>query len=141
MVRLQPEPIRAEDLVASVAADEVGAVAIFLGTVRSHSGGRRVLYLDYEAYKGMAETEMARIEREALERFGVSRIAVVHRSGRLAIGQVSVGVAVASAHRAHALDACRFVIDELKRTVPIWKKEHFEGGAVWVEGGGGTPAR
>ena len=142
MVRLQSEPIRAEDLVALVAADEDGAVAVFLGTVRNHSAGRRVLYLDYEAYRGMAEAEMARIEREALDRFGVSAIAVVHRSGRLGIGEVSVGVAVASAHRAQATDACRFVIDELKRTVPIWKREHFEGGgAVWVEGPDRQPAR
>lgn len=136
MVRLQPEPIRVEDLVAEVRRDADGAVAVFVGTVRDHNAGRRVLFLEYEAYAGMAEAEMARIEREAIARFGVSRVAIVHRTGRLAIGEASVAIAVASAHRAPALDACRFAIDTLKATVPIWKKEHFEGGEVWIEGGG-----
>jgi len=135
MGRLTTTAIRAEELVAEVASGRDGAVALFLGTVRDHNAGRRVLFLEYEAYPAMAEAEMARIEEEARGRFAVSRIAVSHRTGRLEIGEVSVGVAVAAHHRADALEACRFVIDELKRTVPIWKKEHFEGGAAWIEGG------
>lgn len=136
MARLQNEPIRAEDLVASVRSDADGAVALFLGMVRNENAGRRVLYLEYEAYPAMAEAEMARIERDAVERFGASGVLIVHRCGRLAIGEVSVAVAVACPHRAQAIEACRFAIDTLKRSVPIWKKEHFEGGAVWIEGAG-----
>ena len=132
--RLQTEPIRVEELVAAVRADGDGAVALFLGTVRNQNAGRRVLHLEYSAYDGMAENEMARIEREALEAHDVSRTAVFHRTGRLEIGEISVAVAVAAAHRAPAVEACRFVIDTLKKTVPIWKKEFFEGGSVWVEG-------
>ena len=134
MVRLQTEPIRAEELVAEVRGDADGAVALFLGTVRNHNCGRRVLYLEYSAYPEMAVSEMRRIETQARERFGVDRLALVHRTGRLEIGEASVGVAVAAAHRAEAFDACRFVIDTLKSMVPIWKKEVFEGGEVWIEG-------
>lgn len=134
MDRLTTGPIRSEELVAAVSADADGAVALFLGVVRDHNVGRRVRFLEYHAYPAMAEGEIARIEDEARRRFPISRLRVVHRTGRLEIGDVSVGVAVASHHRKDALDACRFVIDELKRTVPIWKREHFEGGAAWIEG-------
>ena len=134
VVRLQAEPIQVGDLVRAAGSAADGAVALFLGTVRDRSAGKRVLYLEYQAYAPMAESEMARIEREAIDRFGVSRVAMVHRTGRLEIGEASVAIAVASPHRAQALEACRYVIDELKRTVPIWKKEHFEDGSVWVEG-------
>ena len=134
MVRLQAEPIRLEKLCDEVRADADGAVALFVGTVRDHNKGRRVLYLEYEAYAAMAEAEMQRIEDEVRERFAVSRVALVHRTGRLEIGEASVIVAVAAAHRADAFDACRFVIDTLKQRVPIWKKEVFEGGEVWIEG-------
>ncbi|MDX1387675.1 MAG: molybdenum cofactor biosynthesis protein MoaE [Acidobacteriota bacterium] len=134
MVRLQTEPIRVETLVGEIRGDEDGAVEVFLGTVRNHNAGRRVLYLEYHAYPGMAEGEMAKLEHEAVERYGVSRVAIVHRTGRLEIGEVSVAIVVASPHRAPAQDACRFVIDTLKKTVPIWKKEYFEGGTVWIEG-------
>ena len=139
-VKLVEEEIRVADLTAEVVAPHDGALAVFLGTVRDHNAGRRVLFLEYHAYPAMALAEMARIEAAAVTRFSVSRIAVAHRTGRLAIGEVSVGVAVAAAHRADAMDACRFVIDELKKSVPIWKKEHFEGGAVWIEGDP-TPGR
>ena len=134
MVRLQSDPIRVEELVARVRSDSDGAVAVFLGTVRDHNVGRRVVRLEYHAYGEMAEREMARIEHEAVRRFGVASIAVVHRTGVLQIGEISVAVAVGSPHRAQAMDACRFVIDTLKEKVPIWKKEHFEGGTVWIEG-------
>jgi molybdopterin synthase catalytic subunit len=140
VVRLQAAPIDVAELVATVQGSDDGAVALFLGTVRDHNRDRSVRWLEYEAYAGMAESEMARIEREALERHEISRVALVHRTGRLEIGEASVAVAVAAAHRAPALEACRFVIDTLKQTVPIWKKEHFEGGAVWIEGPGDGPA-
>jgi len=133
MIRLQAEPIDLAALVSAVRGDGAGAVALFLGTVRDANAGRRVLFLEYEAYEGMAEREMERIANDAVERFGVASVSIVHRTGRLEIGEASVAVAVASAHRAAALDACRYVIDTLKTRVPIWKREHFEGGAVWIE--------
>jgi molybdopterin synthase catalytic subunit len=136
MGTIQTDPIRTEDLMEKVRADGDGAVSVFLGTVRDHNQGRRVLYLEYHAYEAMAEREIGRLENEAVERFGVSRVHVVHRTGKLEIGEVSVGIAVASPHRAEAMEASRFVIDTLKKTVPIWKKEFFEGGAVWIEGCG-----
>jgi len=132
VIRLQTAPIALDDLVLAVRGDGDGAVATFLGTVRNENEGRRVLWLEYEAYGGMAEREMERIAAEARSRHGVSRVAIVHRIGRLEIGEASVAIAVAAPHRAEALDATRFVIDTLKRTVPIWKREHFEGGSVWV---------
>lgn len=141
MIRLQSEPIDLAAIVTAARGDGDGAVAVFLGTVRNENAGRRVLFLEYQAYDGMAERELRRIAADALDRFEVSRVAVVHRTGRLAIGDASVAVAVAAPHRAAAMEACRFVIDTLKATVPIWKREHVEGGAVWIEGPGapGTP--
>jgi molybdopterin synthase catalytic subunit len=134
MVRLQDGPIDVAALAAEVRGDGDGAVSSFLGTVRNVNAGRRVLFLEYEAYAPMAEKEMERIAAEAIARFGVSRVGIVHRVGRLDIGEASVAIAVAAPHRASAMDGCRFVIDTLKRTVPIWKREHFEGGTVWLEG-------
>lgn len=133
MFRLQSEPIVAELLTLDVRGDADGAVALFLGTVRNHNVGREVVQLEYHAYPEMAGAEMARIETEALERFEVSRIAVVHRVGRLGVGETAVAVAVSSAHRAAAFDACRWVMDTLKTRLPVWKKEHFRGGEIWVE--------
>lgn len=138
MIRLQSEEIRVAEVLESVGSGRDGAVALFLGTVRDHNRGRRVLHLDYEAYPAMAESEMKKLARDAERRFDVSAVAIVHRTGRLEIGEVSVAVAVAAPHRAAAFDACRFVIDELKRTVPIWKREAFAGGEVWIEGTGET---
>jgi molybdopterin synthase catalytic subunit len=134
MVRLQHEPIDAPALLDSVRADADGAVALFTGVVRNHNAGRRVELLEYHAYPEMALREMEKIERRALERFGVGAIHAVHRTGVLRVGETAVAVAVAAAHRDEAFAACRFVIDELKRTVPIWKKERFEGGEAWIEG-------
>lgn len=134
MVRLQREPFDPSDLVREARGDGDGAVALFLGTVRDENDGRRVLHLEYEAYPGMAEREMDRIAGEAARRFAISRVVVVHRVGRLEIGEASVGVAVAAAHRAPALEACAFVIDAIKDRVPVWKREHVEGGVVWIEG-------
>lgn len=138
MIRLQAEPIDLAAVVAAARGDGDGAVAVFVGTVRNENAGRRVLYLEYEAYDGMAEREMERIAADAGVRFDVSRVAIVHRTGRLAIGEASVAVAVAAPHRASAMEACRFVIDTLKATVPIWKREHVEGGTIWIEGPGAS---
>jgi len=133
-VRLQRDAIDAEALVAQVKDGEAGAVVVFDGIVRNHTQGRRTLFLDYEAYEAMALDQMQALVHEAKQRFGVRRIALVHRLGRLQIGETSVLIAVASAHRAQAFEACRWIIDTLKKTVPIWKKEWFEDGAVWAHG-------
>ena len=135
-VRVQADPIDLAALLALVQAPSLGGVAVFLGTVRDHHAGRAVVRLEYEAYPEMAESEMRKIAEEAKGRFGVARIAVAHRTGRLEIGETSVAVVVGSAHRREALEACRFVIDTLKRTAPIWKRELYEDGAAWIEGEG-----
>ena len=113
---------------------EDGAVAVFEGIVRNHSRGRRTLYLDYEAYETMALKQLEALAAEALAKFQVRDVRIVHRLGRLEIGETSVLIVVASAHRGAAFDACRWLIDSLKRTVPIWKKEYFQDGAVWADG-------
>ncbi|HKQ62523.1 MAG TPA: molybdenum cofactor biosynthesis protein MoaE [Candidatus Polarisedimenticolaceae bacterium] len=136
MGRLCTAPIDLAALIAAVHTPADGALALFLGTVRAENAGRRVRWLEYVAYAELAEAELARIEREAQERYAITRAGTVHRTGRLELGETSVAVAVAAPHRADALEACRFVIDALKRSVPIWKKEVFEGGEAWVEGGG-----
>jgi MoaE-MoaD fusion protein len=131
---LTREPIDAAALVAQVRAPEDGAIVTFDGFVRNESHNRRTLYLDYEAYESMALTKMQEISGQIHGKFAIHRVAVVHRLGRLEIGETSVFIAVSAAHRAAAFDACRFAIDALKRTVPIWKKEYFEDGAVWADG-------
>ena len=111
-----------------------GAAVVFEGVVRNQTRGRKTLYLDYEAYEQMALHEMEALAEQALKQFPVRDVVLVHRLGRLEIGETSVLIVVASAHRAAAFDACRWLIDTLKRTVPIWKKEYFEDGAVWADG-------
>jgi MoaE-MoaD fusion protein len=133
-VELVRKVIPVAEVVARLKAPAEGAVVAFEGTVRNHSGGRRTLYLDYEAYEAMALAKLREIAEAMRARFPVDHVALVHRLGRLAIGETSVLVAVSSAHRAAAFEACRFGIDTLKRVVPIWKKEYFEDGAVWAEG-------
>ncbi len=127
-------PIRGAEIAASLKAPRDGAVVVFDGIVRNHSGGRATLYLDYEAYEPMALAKMREIGAEIHRKFSVDRVAMVHRLGRLAIGETSVFIAVSSPHRLAAFDACRFAIDTLKRSVPIWKKEYFADGAAWAEG-------
>lgn len=111
-----------------------GAVCVFDGIVRNNTRGRETLFLDYEAYEEMALHQMRRLAAEALTKFPIRDVALIHRLGRLEVGESSVFIAVASAHRAAAFDACRWLIDILKKTVPIWKKEHFVDGAVWAAG-------
>jgi molybdopterin converting factor subunit 1 len=134
LVRLQREPIDADTLLAHLKHGEDGAVVVFDGIVRNNTRGRRTLYLDYEAYEAMALAQMSALACDAKDRFDVREVALVHRLGRLQVGETSVWIAVASAHRAQAFEACRWIIDTLKKTVPIWKKEYFQDGAVWADG-------
>ncbi|MGA2650242.1 MAG: molybdenum cofactor biosynthesis protein MoaE [Terracidiphilus sp.] len=131
---LTREPIDAENLIEAAKRGEDGAVVIFDGIVRNHTRGRQTLHLDYEAYEEMAEKQMRELAAEARKRFGVRHVTIVHRLGRLLVGETSVLIVVASAHRAAAFEACRWLIDTLKKTVPIWKKETFVDGAVWAAG-------
>jgi molybdopterin converting factor subunit 1 len=133
-VQLTSERIDAAGLAERMKRAQDGAVVVFEGIVRDNSRGRRTLYLDYEAYEEMARKQLEELAAQALEKFKVRDVAVAHRLGRLQIGETSVAIVVSSAHRAAAFDACRWMIDTLKQTVPIWKKEHFEGGAVWADG-------
>jgi len=130
---LTRDPIDIITLSRSVESPGYGAVVTFAGNVRNNARGNQVLYLEYEAYEPLAEKHLGRLIQEAQELWGAC-CAVQHRLGRLEIGECSVGMAVAAAHRAEAFDACRWLIDTLKETVPIWKREFFEGGAHWVEG-------
>ena len=132
--RLTSQPIDGAALTREVAADDRGAVSIFLGTVRNSNEGRPVSGIDYSGYDAMAVAEMTRIVDEACERFRGVAIALEHRIGTLQVGDVSVAIACAHAHRAQALDANRYVIEELKRRVPIWKREHYlDGTSEWVD--------
>jgi MoaE-MoaD fusion protein len=131
---LTREPIDAEQHAAAIKRGEDGAVVVFDGIVRNNSRGRQTLYLDYEAYEGMAAKQMRELAVEARTRFGVRQVTMIHRLGRLAVGETSILIVVASAHRAQAFEACRWLIDTLKKTVPIWKKETFADGAVWADG-------
>jgi molybdopterin converting factor subunit 1 len=128
------EPIDTSVVLANIKRGEDGAAVVFEGVVRNQTRGRKTLYLDYEAYEEMARQQMESLAEQALKQFQIRDVALVHRLGRLEIGETSVMIAVASAHRAAAFDACRWLIDTLKRTVPIWKKEYFEDGAVWADG-------
>jgi molybdopterin synthase catalytic subunit len=128
------EPIDVKTIRQKLECAENGAMIFFDGVVRNNTRGRKTVYLNYEAYESMALNEMEKISQAALEQFRVRDVRVIHRLGRLEIGETSVLIGVASAHRAAAFEACRWLIDTLKKTVPIWKKEHFEDGAVWADG-------
>ena len=138
-IEVTGDPIDIEALSGFVADPAAGSSVVFSGTVRNHSPGRAdVSHLEYEAYGDVAEQKIAEIVDEARERWPILRVAALHRTGSLAIGESAVCVAVSSAHRADSFDACRYIIDELKSRVPVWKKEHWPGGAEWVaEGGNG----
>jgi MoaE-MoaD fusion protein len=128
------ETINTQSVLASIKQPADGAAIVFEGVVRDNTRGRHTLYLDYEAYEEMALKQMDELADRARAQFPIRDVAIVHRLGRLQVGEASVLIVVASAHRAAAFDACRWLIDTLKRTVPIWKKEYFEDGAVWAEG-------
>ena len=130
--RLSEETLSLDAVVAEVRSDEAGAIATFTGTTRVHSRGRTVEFLEYEAYEGMAETEMERIAGELKARYALCAVAIHHRVGRVGIGDVSVVIAVSAPHRGDALAACKDAIDTLKETVPLWKKEVYEGGEEWI---------
>jgi len=133
-IALVEERIDVAALAESLKRGEDGAVVVFDGIVRNNSRGRKTQYLFYEAYETMALKQMRQLAAKALRDFPIRDAALVHRLGRLEIGETSVAIAVASAHRAAAFDACRWLIDTLKQSVPIWKKEFFEDGAVWAQG-------
>ncbi|MFY9910100.1 MAG: molybdenum cofactor biosynthesis protein MoaE [Candidatus Sulfotelmatobacter sp.] len=128
------DPIETSILLEHIKSTDDGAAVVFEGVVRNQTRGRRTLYLDYEAYEPMALQQMEALAEQALKQFRVRDVTMVHRLGRLEIGETSVLIVVASAHRAAAFEACRWLIDTLKRSVPIWKKEHFDDGAVWADG-------
>jgi len=134
VVRLTREVIDAESLVRAAKQGEDGAVVVFDGIVRNNSCGRQTLFLDYEAYEEMAMKQMRELAGDAVKKFGVRHVSITHRLGRLQVGETSVLIIVASAHRAQAYEASRWLIDTLKKTVPIWKKETFVDGAVWADG-------
>ncbi len=132
MIEIVRIPIDVQRLVSLDVTGTSGGLVLFLGTVRNQTGGRAVVRLEYEAYDAMALSEIAKIVERATAEFEVERVDVVHRVGELAMGEVAVAIAVRAAHRGAAFEACRFVIDTLKQTVPIWKKEFYEDGAVWI---------
>ena len=132
--RLQCEAIDAESIIHRIKQGEDGAVLVFDGVARNNTRGRRTLYLEYEAYEAMALEKLEGLARQALEQFKIRDCAIAHRLGRIEIGESSVLIVVASAHRAAAFEACRWLIDTLKKVVPIWKKEYFVDGAVWADG-------
>lgn len=132
--RIVREPVVTAQILAAIKRGDDGAAVVFEGVVRNQTRGRKTLYLDYEAYEEMALQQMESLAEQALERFRVRDVSLIHRLGRLEIGETSVLIVVASAHRAAAFEACRWLIDTLKQKVPIWKKEYFEDGAVWADG-------
>jgi molybdopterin synthase catalytic subunit len=139
MFRVTDKPINLQELVDCVTDPEAGAIATFIGTTRNNNEGRKVIALDYEAYPEMAEKELTRLGEEARRKWQICRMAIVHRVGPVQITEPSVMIAVSAAHREAAFAACRFAIEEIKKTVPIWKKEVYEGGEVWIGTQSGQP--
>lgn len=140
MIQLTREPIDYHALTESVRSHDAGAVILFLGTVREMTNGQQTVALDYEGYPEMAEAKLAELEAETRSRWPVTKAAIVHRLGKLELGEISVAVAVSCPHRKDAFEAGRFLIDQLKVTVPIWKKENWaDGRTEWVHPGTDTP--
>ena len=139
MFRLTDKSIDLQELLDFVSDPEAGAIATFIGTTRNNNEGRRVVALDYDAYPEMAEKELIRLGEEAKKKWPICRMAIVHRIGPVQIAEASVMIAVSSGHREAAFAACRFAIEEIKRTVPIWKKEVYEGGEIWIGTQSGQP--
>ncbi len=134
LIQLTREPLERDALVAAVSHPSVGGIVVFEGVVRDNARGKQVRYLEYDVYEQMAEQQIRMIIAQAQQQWGIERVAVAHRFGRLEIGEASVIVVVATPHRGEAFDACRYIIDTLKATVPIWKKEVATNGEEWVEG-------
>jgi molybdopterin synthase catalytic subunit len=130
--RLTKGPVDLTSVIVEVVDERAGAIATFFGTVRSHSRGREVVALEYEAYEEMAEAVMAEIAQEAQDRYDLCKVAIAHRTGRVEVGETSVAIAVSAPHRHDALAACTDVIDTLKERVPLWKKELYESGEEWI---------
>ncbi|HTN72021.1 MAG TPA: molybdenum cofactor biosynthesis protein MoaE [Methylomirabilota bacterium] len=139
MFRVTDKPLQLHELIEFVTDPEAGAIATFIGITRNNNDGRKVIALDYEAYPGMAEKELERLGEEATKKWQICRMAIVHRLGPVQITEPSVMIAVSAAHREAAFAACRFAIEEIKRTVPIWKKEVYEGGEIWIGTQTGQP--
>jgi molybdopterin synthase catalytic subunit len=139
MFRVTDKPMHLQELVDFVTDPEAGAIATFIGTTRNNNEGRKVIALDYEAYPEMAEKELTRLGEEARKKWQICRMAIVHRVGPVQITEPSVMIAVSAAHREAAFAACRFAIEEIKKTVPIWKKEVYEGGEIWIGTQSGQP--
>ena len=139
MFRVTDKPIDLKELVDYVGNPQAGAIATFIGTTRNNNEGRKVIALDYDGYAEMAEKELARIGEDAKTKWPICRMAIVHRLGPVQITEASVIIAVSAGHRDAAFAACRFAIEEIKKTVPIWKKEMYEGGEVWIGTQTGQP--
>jgi molybdopterin synthase catalytic subunit len=131
-IKILTEPLKIQQCIDDVMSSQSGGIDVFIGTVRDATKGKRVVRLEFEAYEKMAIGEMQKIADEVVKRWPVHKIVIHHRTGVLQVGEVPVVIAVSAAHRAAAFDACRYTIDTLKQTVPIWKKEVFEDGEVWV---------
>jgi len=139
LYRIDDRPLDLQDAIRAVAGPDRGAIATFVGTTRNHHDGRSVRFLEYDAYAEMAEIVLRDIGREVEARFGTPHVAILHRVGRLEVGEASVVVAVAAAHRREALAACAHAIERVKASAPIWKKEHYADGAAWIEGPDSAP--
>jgi molybdopterin synthase catalytic subunit len=139
MFRVTNDPIDLQDLLDYVGDPEAGAIATFIGTTRNNNEGRKVIALDYDGYPEMAEKELRRIGADAQTKWPICKMAIVHRLGPVQITEASVIIAVSAGHRDAAFAACRFAIEEIKKTVPIWKKEVYEGGEVWIGTQTGQP--
>src|SRR5947207_11386477 len=139
MLRVTRTPIVPTALLRAMRDPAAGAVVTFLGTTRNENAGRRVIRLEYEAFTRMAEREMRTLAAEAKGRWPIRKVAMVHRTGIVPVGQASVGIAVSAGHRGEAFEACHWLIDRLKEIVPIWKREHFRGGQIWIGAQQGGP--
>lgn len=134
LIRVTPDVLETDEAIASVASAGAGAINVFLGVVRNNNLGRTVSHLEYDAYPAMAEKVMRELAEEARERFGLEAAAVLHRTGRLEIGEASLLVAVSCGHRGESFEATHWLVNEIKKKVPVWKKEVWEDGEAWIEG-------
>lgn len=132
MIALTDQPISVVEVIAAAQSDRAGAIDVFIGTVRKHTAQKTVIRLEYEAYEKMAVKKMEEIAEEACQKWPIQQVAIVHRKGVLAIGETAVVVAVSTPHRKESFEACQYIIDTIKQTVPIWKKEVYESGETWV---------